>query len=73
MPDIPQEIQGLLDRLEIGDPALAMEFSPFFWSLYNQIVLPDGVFTLPGRGYQIEPLQSTMMILCLLPVGQRSR
>ena len=64
MPNIPQEIQELLDRLEIGDPAIAMEFSPFFWALYNQIVLPDGIFSLSGRGYQIEPFQSTARRLC---------
>ena len=58
------QTQLLLDRLAAGDPTLAMELDPWAWSHYNQIVLPDGVFTLKGRGYQIEPFQSTERRMC---------
>ena len=64
MTDIPQELQGLMDQLKSGDPTMAMELDPWAWSYYNQIVLPDGIFSLKGRGYQLEPFQSNARRLC---------
>jgi hypothetical protein len=47
-----------------------MEADPWAWAEYSQIVLPDGIFGIEGRPYQIEILQSEVQRICIRKATQ---
>ena len=52
------------------NPAILMDYDTWAWAYYSEIRFVDGKYTIKGRGYQIEPLQSLSRRVCVSKATQ---